>query len=194
MDNSLKALRNLALVGHGGSGKTSLAEGLLFTGGTTTRLGRVDDGNSVMDFEPEEVRRRIRPRLIFINKMDRERADFSGTVQDIGQTLNLKPLILQIPIGSEESFKGVVDLITQKAYFYDKDGKASIGDIPAELQDQVAAEREALVENVAEAEDALLEKYLEGEALTDEEIVSGVRKGTLTRVFVPKSRNDTDNF
>jgi len=251
MGNSLKALRNVALVGHGGSGKTSLAEGLLFTGGTTTRLGRVDDGNSVMDFEPEEVRRHISissafhhyvwkkhrvniidtpgdanffsdtrsclqgadgvivvidatdgvkvqteqawdfadqlemPRLIFINKMDRERADFSGTVQDIGQTLNLKPLILQIPIGSEESFKGVVDLITQKAYLYDKDGKASIGDIPAELQDQVAAEREALVENVAEAEDALLEKYLEGETLTDEEIVSGVRKGTLTRVFVP---------
>ncbi|NVM22557.1 MAG: elongation factor G [Desulfobacterales bacterium] len=251
MGESVRALRNIALVGHGGAGKTSVAEALLFCGGVTKRLGRVDEGNSVMDFEPEEVRRRTSissafhqytwkkhgvniidtpgdanffsdtgsclqgadasivvveaingvkvqteqawdfsdqlemPRCVFINKMDRERADFFRTLKEIAETFKPKPVVLQIPIGAEENFQGVIDLISQKAYFYSEDGKSSTGEIPAELQDQVATEREALVENIAEADDALLEKYLDGEPLTDDELTQGLRAGSLARAFVP---------
>jgi len=251
MGKSIKELRNVALVGHGGSGKTSLSEALLFAAGATTRLGRVDEGSSVMDFEPEEVKRKISitsafhqypwkkhtvniidtpgdanffsdtrsclqgadaaivvveaidgvkvqteqawdvadqlnmPRLVFVNKMDRERADFMGTLKDLAEAFQPKPVLLQLPIGAEDNFQGVVDLMTGKAYFYGNDGKAEAKEIPAELKDQVAAEREALMENIAEADDALLEKYLDGEALTDEELVQGLRAGALTGAFVP---------
>jgi elongation factor G len=251
MDESVKGLRNMALVGHGGAGKTSVAEALLFTGGVTTRLGRVDDGNTVMDFEPEEVRRKVSissafhqytwkshrvniidtpgdanffsdtrsclqgadgavvvieaidgvkvqteqawdladhfemARLVFINKMDRERADFFKTFKEIADAFKPKPILVQIPIGAAENFRGVVDLVSQKAYVYGKDGKSSVGEIPPELQDQVQSEREALVENIAEADDALLEKYLDGQPLTDEELEQGLRAGALARTFVP---------
>ncbi|MDY6986732.1 MAG: elongation factor G [Thermodesulfobacteriota bacterium] len=251
MGKSIKELRNVALVGHGGSGKTSLSEALLFSAGVTTRLGRVDDGSSVMDFEPEEVKRKVTitsafhqypwkkhtvniidtpgdanffsdtraclqgadaaivvveaidgvkvqteqawdvaddlnlPRLVFVNKMDRERADFMGTLKDLAEAFQPKPVLLQLPIGAEDNFQGVVDLMTQKAYFYGNDGKAEAKEIPAELKDQVASEREALMENIAEADDALLEKYLDGEPLTDEELVQGLRAGALTGAFVP---------
>jgi elongation factor G len=251
MDESVKGLRNIALVGHGGAGKTSVAEALLFTGGVTTRLGRVDDGNSVMDFEPEEVRRKVSissafhqytwkshrvnvidtpgdanffsdtrsclqgadgaivvveaidgvkvqteqaweladqlemARLVFINKMDRERADFFKTFKEIADAFKPKPILVQIPIGAAENFRGVIDLVSQKAHVFGKDGKSSIGEIPPELQDQVESEREALVENIAEADDALLEKYLDGQPLTDEELEQGLRAGALARAFVP---------
>jgi elongation factor G len=251
MGESIKALRSIVLVGHGGAGKTSLAETLLFAGGATTRLGRVDEGNSVLDFEPEEVKRSISigsafhqytwkrhtvniidtpgdanffsdtrscfqaadgaivvvgatdgikvqteqawefadqfemPRIVFINMMDRERADFAGTLKDVAQTFRPKPILLQVPIGAEENFKGVVDLISQKAYLYGADGKSSTADIPAELKDQVATQREALVENIAEADDALLEKYLDGEPLTEEELKQGLRSGAVALAFVP---------
>ncbi|NVL89598.1 MAG: elongation factor G [Desulfobacterales bacterium] len=251
MSESVNELRNIGLVGHGGGGKTSLAEALLFDAKVTNRLGSVDDGNSVMDFEPEEVRRHISissafhqyswkqhkvniidtpgdanffsdtryclqgadgaivvieaidgvkvqteqawefadqfemPRAIFINKMDRERADFFGTVKDVAGIFAPKPILLQLPIGAEENFKGVVDLISQKAYLYEQDRKAKAGDIPAEIQDQVTTEREALIENIAEADDELLEKYLDGQTLTNEELMHGLRAGTLGRAFVP---------
>jgi elongation factor G len=251
MAKSFKELRNVALVGHGGSGKTSLAEAMLYAGGATKRLGRVDEGSSVMDFEPEEVQRKITitsafhqypwkkhrvnvidtpgdanffsdtrsclqgadgaivvieaidgvkvqteqawdvadqldmPRLVFINKMDRERADFFRTFKEIAETFQPKPVLLQLPIGAEDKFQGVVDLMSQKAYFYGEEGKSNTGDIPADLKDQAASEREALMENIAEADDALLEKYLDGESLTDEELVQGLRAGTLARAFVP---------
>lgn len=251
MSESVNELRNIGLVGHGGGGKTSLAEALLFDAKVTKRLGNVDEGNSVMDFEPEEVRRHISissafhqyswkkhkvniidtpgdanffsdtryclqgadgaivvieaidgvkvqteqawefadqfemPRAVFINKMDRERADFFGTVKDVAQTFAPKPILLQLPIGAEENFKGVVDLISQKAYLYEQDGKSKVGDIPAEIQDQVTTEREALIENIAEADDELLEKYLDGQTLTNEELMQGLRTGTLGRAFVP---------
>jgi elongation factor G len=251
MTEAINSLRNIGLVGHGGSGKTSLAEALLFDAGVTTRLGKVDDGSSVMDFEPEEVRRhssistafhhfpwkkhtvnivdapgdanffsdartclqavdaavvvveaidgvkvqteeawefanRLKiPRLVFINKMDRDRADFFKTFKEVAETFTPKPIRLQIPIGAAENFKGVVDLISQKAYFYGDDGKVTVGEIPAEMKDRVEDEREALVENVAEADDTLLEKYLEGNPLTDDEFMRGLRAGTLKRAFVP---------
>ncbi|MBW1741331.1 MAG: elongation factor G [Deltaproteobacteria bacterium] len=251
MSESGNELRNIGLVGHGGAGKTSLAEALLFDAGVTNRLGSVDEGNSVLDFEPEEVRRHISisaafhqytwkkhrvniidtpgdanffsdtrsclqaidgavvvieaidgvkvqteqtwefadqfkiPRVVFINKMDRDRADFFETVKNVAETFTQKPILLQLPIGAEESFKGVVDLISQKAYLYEAGGKSKAGEIPAEIQDQVATKREALIENIAEADDALLEKYLDGHPLTDEELMQGLRAGTLSHAFVP---------
>lgn len=243
-------LRNIALIGHGGSGKTSLAEALLHNAGVTKRFGSVDAGNAVMDFEPEELKRRSSittafypfawkqnrvnlidtpgdqnffsdtrlcmqaadgavvvidavdgikvqseqawefadefdlPRIIFINKVDRERADFSKAFSDAAEIFTPKPIILQLPIGQEADFKGVVDLVNMKAYVYE-DGKAKAVDVPADMKDTVEAERENLIENIAEADDQLVEKYLEGETLSDEEIIGALRKGTLEKIFVP---------
>ncbi len=251
MSESVNKLKDIALVGHGGAGKTSLAESILFDAGVTNRLGSVDDGNSVMDFEPEEVQRHISisaafhhyawkkhtvniidtpgdanffsdtrsclqvadgsivviaatdgvkvqteqawefadqlemPRGVFVNKMDRDRADFLGTIKDVAGAFTPKPILLQLPIGAEEDFRGVVDLISQKAYLYEEDGKSKVMDVPVEMQDQVASERDALIENIAEADDALLEKYLDGNPLTDEDLKQGLRAGTLNRTFVP---------
>jgi elongation factor G len=245
-------LRNIALVAHGGAGKTSLAEVMLFNAGVTNRIGRTEDGNTVMDYEPEELKRLTSisssfaqapwkkhtisivdtpgdqnfftdtklsmqavdaavvvvdsvdgvkvqteqawefaandnlPLLIFLNKLDRERADFQTAFQDSKDSFEApKPIIVQMPIGKEAEFKGIVDLVSMKAYTYDDKGKASATDIPSEMQADVESEREALIENVAEADDALIEKYLEGETLTDDEIKAALRKGILERVFVP---------
>ncbi|MCF8028091.1 MAG: elongation factor G [Desulfobacteraceae bacterium] len=243
-------LRNIALIGHGGSGKTSLAEALLHNAGASKRFGSVDAGNAVMDFEAEELKRRSSistafhpfswkqrkinlidtpgdqnffsdtrlcmqaadsalvvidavdgikvqseqaweyadefdlPRVIFINKVDRERADFSKAFNDAVEIFSPKPIILQLPIGQEADFKGVVDLVNMKAWVYE-DGKAKATDIPADMQETAEAERETLIENIAEADDELVEKYLEGETLSDEEMLAALRKGTLEKVFVP---------
>jgi elongation factor G len=246
-----ETLRNVALVAHGGTGKTSLAEIMINKAGKTTRIGRVEDGNTVMDFEPEELKRQASlssgffhlpwkkhsislidtpgdqnfisdsklcmqaadsalilvdavdgvkvqteqvnefaaeyklPCAIFINKLDRERADFDRTVKDAVQCLSPKPIILQLPIGAEADFNGIVDLIGMKAYHYDADGNASEIDIPADMQDRVESERETLIENVAEADDALIERYLEGETITNQEIQDTLKKGILQRSFAP---------
>ena len=245
-------LRNIALVAHGGAGKTSLTEVMLYNTGVTNRLGRTEDGNTVMDYEPEELKRLTsinssfaqvpwkkqvisiidtpgdqnffsdtklcmqaadgvlvvvdgvdgvkvqteqawefaaanqQATAIFINKLDRERADFRRAFQDCQESFGSpKPIIIQLPIGTEADFKGIVDLLTMKAYTYDEQGKATAVDIPADMQEEVDAEREALIENVAEADDALIEKYLEGETLTDEEIKATLKKGIIDRAFVP---------
>jgi elongation factor G len=244
-------LRNIAFVAHGGAGKTSLAEVLLYTVGVTNRLGRVEDGNTQMDFEPEELKRRTsissafhqiewkkktitlidtpgdqnffsdtklcmqaadanivvvdavdgvkvqteqawefaeqfnQPCLIFINKLDRERADFKRTFDDISETFQPKPIILQLPIGSEADFKGIVDLVSMKAFLYDDKGKVTPTDIPAEMQAEAETEHETLIENVAEADDELIERYLEGESLSEQDIKAALRKGTIERTFVP---------
>jgi len=251
MTEAIEKLRNVALVGHGGAGKTSISEALLFKTGVINRQGRVEDGNTAMDFEPEEVKRQSSistafhqierdghtvtlidtpgdqnffsdtrlclqaadgavvvvdgvdgvkvqteqawdfadefdlPRVIFINKLDRERASFRRAFEDVQKIFQPKPIILQLPIGKEAEFKGVVDLIAMKAYIYDKGGKAAETDIPAEMKDEVKSERETLVENIAETDDELLERYLEGETLTDDELKIALRKGTLARLFVP---------
>jgi elongation factor G len=125
------------------------------------------------------------PCVIFINRLDRERADFNRTFEDAKVSFEPKPIILQLPIGSESEFKGVVDLIRNQAFVYGADGKAKKEDIPADMQDLVESEREALVENIAEADDSLIEKYLEGEALSDEELNAALRNGTLSHIFVP---------
>ncbi len=251
MTEEYEGLRNIAFVAHGGAGKTSLAEVILFNNGVTNRLGRVEDGNTIMDFEPEELKRKISlstgfhqskwkkhtislmdtpgdqnffsdtkicmqaadgvvvvidgvdgvkvqteqawdfaeelnlPAIIFINKLDRERADFFRTFKDAEECFEPKPVIIHIPIGSEADFKGVVDLLEMKAYTYDEKGKATKIDIPEDLKDVVETQREALVENVAESDDDLLERYLEGETLSDDEIKAALKKGTLSRTFIP---------
>ncbi len=244
-------IRNIGLIGHGGSGKTSIAEAMLFDAGSTTRMGRVDDGNTAMDFEPEELKRQASistgfhqcswkkhtihvmdtpgdqnffadtrtclqgadsclvavdavdgvkvqteqawdlaaelnlPCIIFINRLDRERSDFSRTVEDTANTFNPKPIVLQLPIGSETEFSGIVDLLNNKAFTYGDDGKAKEIPIPDDMAEQVEEEREALIENVAEADDDLLERYLEGEEISDEDIKKTLRAGTISRAFVP---------
>lgn len=251
MTEMVDKLRNIALVAHGGAGKTSLAEVLLYNNGLTNRLGKVEDGNTVMDFEPEELKRKSSistgihqfewkkhkinildtpgdqnffsdtrscmqaadsvlmvidavdgvkvqtemgwdfaeefnlPVAIFINKLDRERSDFARTFQDAVDCFSPKPIMLQLPIGKEVEFKGVVDLVTMKAYTYDDKGKATAIDIPADMMDQVESEHEGLIENVAEADDDLLERYLEGEIPTEDELKAALKKGVLNRTFVP---------
>ncbi len=251
MTEMVDKIRNVALVGHGNSGKTSLAEVMLYQAGVTNRLGRVEDGNTSMDFEPEELKRNISissgfnqfnwkkhsvtlvdtpgdqnfftdtkfcmqavdgaivlvdavdgikvqtdqawgfaenlklPCVILINKLDRERADFSRAFQDAVKSFEPKPIMLHLPVGSESDFKGVVDLVAMKAYTYDASGKATVSDIPADMQSQVEEEREKLVENIAEADDTLLERYLEGETISDDELKSALKKGTISRIFSP---------
>tara|TARA_B100001971_G_scaffold124702_1_gene114821 strand:+ start:23 stop:2086 length:2064 start_codon:yes stop_codon:yes gene_type:complete len=244
-------LRNVVLVAHGGAGKTSLAEAVLLQAGVIKRRGHVEDGNTVMDFEPEEIKRQSSistglhqyvwnkhvsniidtpgdqnffadtkscmqgadsavvvldvvdgvkvqteqawnfaedlkmPCVIFINKLDRERADFFRAFKDASKCFETKPIALQLPIGSEESFKGVVDLIGNTAYIYNAEGERKETDVPADMKESVEKERETLIENIAETDDELLERYLEGESIPEEDIRAALRKGTLSRSFVP---------
>jgi len=244
-------LRNVVLVAHGGAGKTSLAEAVLLQAGVIKRRGHVEDGNTVMDFEPEEIKRQSSistglhqyvwnkhvsniidtpgdqnffadtkscmqgadsavvvldvvdgvkvqteqawnfaedlkmPCVIFINKLDRERADFFRAFKDASKCFETKPIALQLPIGSEESFKGVVDLIGNTAYIYNAEGERKETDVPVDMKESVEKERETLVENIAETDDELLERYLEGESIPEEDIRAALRKGTLSRSFVP---------
>jgi elongation factor G len=251
MTELIDKIRNIALVGHGNSGKTSLAEIMLFQAGVISRIGRVEDGNTAMDFEPEELKRNVSissgfhqfnwkkqsvtlvdtpgdqnfftdtkfcmqgvdgavvlvdavdgvkvqtdqawnfaqslkiPCVILINKLDRERSDFSRAFQDAVKSFEPKPVILQLPIGSESNFKGIVDLVALKAFTYDANGKATAIDIPPDMQSLVEEEREKLVENIAEADDTLLERYLEGDAISDDELRAALKKGTISRIFSP---------
>jgi len=249
---SAEQIRNIALVSHNGAGKTSLAEVMLYKAGKSNRIGRVEDGNTLMDFEPEELKRqsslssgihqfewkkhtiniidtpgdqnfftdtkncmqgadvalfvvdgvdgvRVQteqawefaadfnmPVMIFVNKMDKERADFNKAFQDTKDSLtDPKPMIIQLPIGAEADFKGVIDLIGMKAYVYDANGKPSATDIPSDLQELAESERENLIENIAEADDELIERYLEGETLTDDELKAALKKGVNERIFAP---------
>ena len=253
MSGKTTQIRNLALIGHGGCGKTSLAEALLFGAGATSRLGKVDDGSSVLDFEPEEIKRKITistsfhhyqwkkytvyladtpgddnfladtratlhvadsavvvvdavdgvkvgtekvwqaanlqhlPRLIFINKMDRERADFHQVLKEIQDVLEVQAVPISLPIGREAGFKGVVDLISRKAYLGQAGaaGKLEATAIPDDLKEEVEVRRNDLLNFAAESDDALIEKFLEEGELTPEEIYQGLRQGTLKGNFVP---------
>jgi len=251
MTETTESLRNIALVAHSGAGKTSLAEAMLYDSKVLKRLGRVEDGNTAMDFEPEELKRTSSissafhqynwkkhlitiidtpgdqnffsdtrsclqaadgalvvvdavdgvkvqteqaweftnefdlPRVIFVNKLDRERANFDRVFQEIGDLFQPKPIILQLPIGAETDFKGVVDLISGKAFVYGEDGKAKEGEVPNDIQELVESEKENLIENIAEADDDLIERYLEGETLSEEDLRKALRKGTLAHTFVP---------
>jgi elongation factor G len=246
-------LRNLGIVGQGDAGKTSLVEAILFNTGMTDRLGRVDDGSSNMDFEPEESKRKITitsklhhcewnghdlhivdtpgytnflhdtrscmrilggavvvisavdgvkaqtqtlwkwadefeiPRITFINKLDRERSDYLKTLDDMETSLGCRPVAVNMPIGQEENFKGVIDLITMKArlFRFDDKGTYDEGDIPDDYKAEADRLHVMLIEACAEADDELMETYLETEQLSDEEILRGLREGVMTGVFTP---------
>jgi elongation factor G len=247
-----KSLRNLAIVGHGGTGKTSLCESILYVSGKSERLGRVDDGTSVMDYEPEEQKRRVSissaanfvewdkhkinfidtpgdsnftfdikcsmsvvdnavvivdavggvefqtqkvweladeyhlPRIIFINRMDRERADFKKALESIKNKLKKKATPICLPIGAEDKFSGIVDLINSKAYiFTDNKGIAKASDIPAEMIEEVKNMRSAMVEDIAEADDELMNKYLEAGELSVDELKIGLKKGVSSGSLIP---------
>ncbi len=249
----VKLVRNVAILGHGNCGKTTLAEALLFSAGKTNRLGKVDDGSSSMDFEPEEIKRDISistafhhydwkkhevfladtpgddnfineskfvakvadsalfcigaatsvknqttkytdfieerkiPTIICITRMDRERANFSQVIEGIKANLPLKPAITHVPIGAEANFKGVVNVINQKAYMFDDTGKVKEEDIPADMADGIAVYRESLMEQVAETDDDLIEKFLEEGELTDEDLVNGLKAGVKSGEISPVS-------
>jgi elongation factor G len=246
-------IRNVALVGHGSSGKTSLASALLFNFGVTSRLTKVEKGNTVTDFEPEEIERKISinsaicffeangykinlvdtpgysnflwdtraslravdgaavlvcgvagvevgtekvwemleehhlPRLIIINKLDRENANFKRTLEAIRQFFGRQAVPLQLPLGEEKDFRGVVDLIKMKAFVFEKDesGKYKEEDIPAALKEEAAEKREELVEMIAENDEKLMEKYLEKGELASEEVQAGLKKAVFGHQLFP---------
>ena len=247
-----KSLRNLAVVGHGSTGKTSLCESILFISGKSERLGRVDDATSVMDFEPEEQKRRSSissaanfvewdkhkinfidtpgdsnftydikcslsvvdnavividavggvefqtqkvweladeydlPRAIFINRMDRERADFKKALESIKSNFKKKVTPICLPIGAEDKFNGIIDLIAFKAYsFADNKGAGKASDIPAEMMDEAKAFRDTMVEDIAETDDELMNKYLEEGELSAEELKAGLQKGVSSGNLIP---------
>lgn len=250
MSEKAKMKRNIALVGHSGSGKTVLAERILFDIGAISRMGRVEDGNTVMDYEPEEVSRggsistgfhavswkkheitlmdtpgnanffsdtilcmqaaetvllvidgvdgiRVRteeamghaasqnkPCAIFINKMDKERTQLPEIVAESEDLFGIRAAQVHFPIMENDLCTGFVDLITRKAYRF-SDGQTEPTDIPSALADEIEAERMALIENIAEADDVLLERYLEGEELSEEELLSGLKLAVAGRTFVP---------
>ena len=243
-------IRNLAVIAHGGAGKTSLVESILFDAKANDRIGTVEDGNTVTDFEAEEINRKISissavtfcdwngyrfnivdtpgfinfiedskaclsavdgavliisaisgvkaetgkicqiadkyeiPRIAFVNKMDRENADFKNALETIEKAFGISAIPLNIPMGAEDSFEGVIDLIKMKAVIY-KDGSSSEVDIPDSFKSDAEEYRKMLVEKVAESDDVLLEKYLEGTDPTNEEMNKGIREGSMSRMFLP---------
>ena len=232
-------LRNVVLLSHGGAGKSCLAEALLLTTGAITRMGRIEDGNTTSDYEPEEVKRgsstqmslipclwnnykinfidtpgyadflgevaaalrvadggvvvvaapsgievgteqmwdlldkQSAPRIVFVNKMDRENAGFLGTVDALQERFGRACVATHVPIGTEADFKGVVDLLSTDQ------------DYPQEMAGDIEAARERLTEAVAESDDDLATKYLEGEAITEAELKEALRKGVASGQIVP---------
>ncbi len=244
-------LRNVALVSHSGAGKTMLTEAFLHSTGVITRLGKVEDGTTVSDYDEEEIRRKISiytsvvpieyrdvkinvldapgytdfvgevisalsvadgaiilvdsvaglevgteiawryadefklPRFVVVNKLDRDNANFAkayASVEEFAHAAGQRLIKVQLPMGEKHDFKGVVDLITMKAYL--GDGKTA-SEIPAEMKDAAEEARLALMEAAAEGEDALLEKYLESGSLSDEELVRGLRQVVQSGAFIP---------
>jgi elongation factor G len=242
-DFKINEIRNVGMVGHGGVGKTSLVEAVLYDVGVTNRLGRVDDGTSMSDYTDDEIQRKTSigasllhlewknhkinlidmpgyqdfigevvgglrvaetafillsaqagvevgteqvwniaekydiARAFFVNKMEKEHADFEKAVKQAKESFGHQVIPLQIPIGEGLGFKGIVDLIKMKAIYFDKSGSAKEDKIPPELEGKAKEYREKLMETVAESDDLLLEKFFDKGQLTNEEIRDGLRKG-----------------
>ncbi len=251
MSDNLASQRTYALIGHGGCGKTSVAEMLLFTTGAVGRLGKIEEGTTALDYEPEEIKRRgstqpglatyqfnknshflldvpgdgsfngdlpflLRavdgvvfvvdavdgvkpltkklwgevvklglPAVFFINKMDRDRADFDMALSGIREKLGVKTYIQNLPIGAKEAFKGVVNVLEGKAYLFDDKGGVTEGPVPDDMADEVETLRETMVEEIAVADEQLMERYLEGEEISTEELLATVHKATLSGQLCP---------
>jgi len=246
-------LRDVIIMSQSGAGKTSLGEAFLFNAKATTRLGKVLDGNTVLDFEPEEVKRQssifsalhnfkwkntgvimldtpgdtnftsevilglkscdnalfvidaidsIKPysenlwrmasaerltRTCFVSKMDRERANFEQVLTDIAEVFEIKPLPMTLPIGAEDTFAGVVDVLKKKAFLFEKDGSGSFKEapVPANMLDQLEEIYGKVIEDLAEVDDALMEKYLEGGELSQTELDNALAAGLAKGLFLP---------
>jgi elongation factor G len=246
------SIRNIALVGHSGAGKTQLLSALLFDAGAVNRLGRVDDGTTVTDYDEEEIARKHTlactlaylewnkykinlidtpgmanflsdaraalhvadaalvvvdavhgaevstekvwaaaeelqlPRIIALNRLDRERASLERSIESLRGVFGRAVVPLQLPIGEDRGFRGVVDLVSMKAWMFaeDESGKAAQADIPGVLHEPAQAARDALIEMVAEADDALMEKFFDAGTLTQDELVAGLKRAiAAARIF-----------
>ena len=241
-------IRNLALVGHGSSGKTMMAEAFLHFSGATTRLGKVEDGSTTSDYDEEEIRRKLSlytsvipveykdvkinlldspgytdfvgevisalsvsdgalvlvdsvagvevgteiawrycdtfklPRFVVVNKMDRDNANFAKVFASVEEFSDTRLIKVQLPWGERGDFKGVIDLLSMKAYA--GDGKTA-EDIPADMQDEAEEARMQLIEAAAEGDDALMEKYFESGDLTNEELIQGLKKIIMGGAYIP---------
>jgi elongation factor G len=244
-------IRNVALISHVGAGKTSLIDAALYDSGAATRQGKVDEGSSIADYDPDELKRsmtlhgkvlpvewknskinfidtpgyadfagevkaglrvadaalvvvtaekgvevgteltwqyadeRKLPRMVLVNKLDRENTSFEQALESLRSQFGLKVVPLQIPIGEQAGFKGVIDLVTQKGYTFEGGNKVQEVAIPADLRDRVSSFREQLIESAVESDDTVMEKFLEGEELSDDEILSVVKLGTRTGQLIP---------
>ncbi len=246
-----QSIRNVALVGHSGAGKTQLVSALLFDAGAVNRFGRVDDGTTVTDYDDEEIARKhtlscslahaewnkhkinfidtpgmanflsdaraaLRvadaalvvvdavagaevstekiwaaaeeadvPRIVVLNRLDRERASLERSLGSLRTVFGRTVIPIQLPIGEERKFTGIVDLVSMKAWtFSGEAGKPTEAPVPAEMESDVQAARDALVEMVAEADDALMEKFFDAGTLTQEELISGLKRGIAAgRIF-----------
>jgi elongation factor G len=247
------SIRNVAIVGHTGSGKTQLASAILSDAGMINRFGKVDDGTTVTDFDEEEIARKHTlsaslayaewnkqkinlidtpgmgnflsdataalhvadsalvvvdavsgvmvqtekvwaaaeelelPRMVVVNRLDRERASLDRSLQSLRESFGRAVIPIQLPIGEERSFKGVVDLVWKKAFVFqtDESGAFTEGEIPGDMAGGVDAAREALIEMVAEADEKLMERFFEAGTLTDEELVTGLRTATAAGKVFP---------
>jgi len=244
-------IRNVALVGHGGAGKTSLAEALLFCSGTISRMGRVEDGSTTTDFDPEEIRRGLSlslalapfehdgfkinlldapgyadfvhdmhsalrvadlavlvvsavdgvevqtetawriaadlglPRMFFVNKLDRERASFERTLDQLRERFGAGVAPLELPIGEEASFRGIADLLTDTAVLYEGGAEPRIGEIPDDMAAREHVVHDNLVEGIVVADDDLMERYLDGDAITPRELEDTLAKGVAEASVFP---------
>ncbi len=244
-------IRNVVLISHVGAGKTSLIDAALFDSGGVTRQGKVDDGTSVVDYDPDELKRHMSlnvkvlpvewnktkinfidtpgypdfvgevkaglrvadaalvvvtaekgvevgteltwqyaderklPRMILVNKLDRENTSFDQALESLRAQFGFKVVPLQIPIGEQANFRGVVDLVKRQGYTFEGGNKVQAVTIPTELQDRINTYRDQLIESAVESDDEIMEKFLEGEDLSDGEIISVVKKGISSGALIP---------
>ena len=257
MSHPTDKIRNIAIAGHGQTGKTTLFEHLLFTGGVIQRAETLESGKTASDYSPEEIERKIsihaamghiekngtkinffdtpgssdftgavilsfraaefallmvdgksgvqietvklwrnlddcvskethgKPRGVFITKLDNDQADFNRTLADIKEKFKIEPVAISIPMGSGGNFKGVIDVLHEKAYFMQGDAVEKEDAIPADFKDAVEAAREKLIEAAAEGDDSLMEKYLINSSLSIEEMKTGLVKALAENKYVP---------